>query len=383
MTRNLADQPLATLAQSFQALEDRAARLPEACREELKAAFREVSQAIAAVHAAREAELSLLASTPGGPLVQVNPSRADTILGHVFNAIPDLLTIHDQDYNIIMSNWHGGVPAPPAAERSGRLKCYEVYLHHNQPCHQCQLRTVMATGRPQKIVKYNPVDHRIREISAFPIRDETGQVVLVAEHVRDITENHLADKALKASEERFRAIFETAEDAIFIKDLSCRHIQVNPAMERLLGQSADCIIGLTERDLFGADAAHIRQQDQKVLAGEVIKKVVTLPVQGVPTTFHVVKVPLHDDAGQVVGLCGIARDITEVKQATEALRQKEKRLVGIVNAITDHMSMMDRDYNILWANPVAKRLFGQDLVGKKCYQAYHRRTEPCEPCIVN
>jgi two-component system cell cycle sensor histidine kinase/response regulator CckA len=383
MTRNLADQPLTTLEQSFQALEDQAARLPAACREELQTAFQEVSQAIAALRGAREAELSLLVGTPGEPPVQEDPGRANTILGDVFNAIPDLLTIHDLSYHIIMSNWHGDVPAPPAAERSGRLKCYEVYLHLNQPCDQCQLRTVVATGRPQKIVKYNPVDHRIREINAFPIRDETGRVVLVAEHVRDITENHLADKALKASEERFRAIFETADDAIFIKDPSFRYIQVNPAMARFHGKSADQIIGLTEKDLFGADAAHIRQQDRKVLAGEVIKSIVTLPVQGVPTTFHVVKVPLHDDAGQIVGLCGIARDITEVKQAAEALRQKEERLAGMVDAITDHVSMMDRDYNILWANPVAQRVFGQDLVGKKCYQAYHRQEKPCENCNVS
>jgi two-component system cell cycle sensor histidine kinase/response regulator CckA len=383
MTRNLADQPLTTLARSFQALEDHAARLPAACREELQAAFQEVSQAIAALHAAQEGGLSLVAGTPGEPQVQEDPGGADTILRHVFRAIPDLLTIHDLDYHIIMSNWHGGVPVPPAAERGGRLKCYEVYLHRDRPCDQCQLRTVVATGRPQKVVKYSPVDHHIREIHAFPIRNETGRVVLVAEHVRDITENHLADKALKASEERFRAIFETAQDAIFIKDRSFRYIQVNPAMERLFGQPADQIIGLTEKELFGPDAAHIRQQDEKVLKGEVIKRVVTLPVQGVSATFHVVKVPLHDDAGQVVGLCGIARDITEVKQAAEALRQKEERLAGMVDAITDHMSMMDQDYNILWANSVAQGLFGPDLVGKKCYQAYHRQAKPCENCAVS
>jgi two-component system cell cycle sensor histidine kinase/response regulator CckA len=382
MTRKLKEQPWATLERCFQALKDKAGRLPEACRKELKAPFQEVAQAIAAVQGAREAELSLWGGTPVGPQVQEDPGPADTILGHVFRAIPDLLTIQDLDYHVIMSNWHWPGSAL-AAERGGRPKCYEVYLHRDRPCDQCQLRAVVATSRPQRMVKFNPVDHRIREIHAFPIQDETGRVVLVAEHVRDITENHLADKALKESEERFRAIFETAQDAIFIKDKSFRYIQVNPAMERLLGQPGDRIIGLTGKDLFGADAAHIRKQDQRVLKGEVMKGVVTLPVQGVPTTFHVIKVPLHDDAGQVVGLCGIARDITEVKQAAEALRQKEERLAGIVNAITDHMSMMDRDHNILWANEVAQRLFGQDLIGKKCYQAYHRQEKPCAKCIVS
>jgi two-component system cell cycle sensor histidine kinase/response regulator CckA len=382
MPRKLTDQPLAALDHCFQALKDKAGCLPEACRQELTTDLQNLAQALAALREVREAESSLLEGIPNGPQVQEDPGQADTILGHVFNAIPDLLTIHDPDYHVVMSNWHWP-GLTPAAAPGVRRKCYEVYLHRDRPCDQCQLQAVVATGRPQRKIKYSPVDHRVREIHAFPIRDETGRVALVAEHVRDVTENHLADKALKESEERFRAVFETAQDAIFIKDSSFRYIQVNPAMERLLGQPADHIIGLTEKDLFGADTAHIRKQDQKVLKGEVMKKVVTLPVQRVPTTFHVVKVPLHDDAGQVVGLCGIARDITEVKQAAEALRQKEERLAGIVNAITDHMSMMDRDHNILWANEVAKRLFGPDLISKKCYQAYHRQEKPCEPCIVS
>jgi len=48
------------------------------------------------------------------------------------------------------------------------------------------------------------------------------------------------------------------------------------------------------------------------------------------------------------------------------------------------MSMMDRDLNIIWANEIAKNMFGDDLVGRKCYEAYHHRKTPCEPypCIT-
>ncbi len=382
MPRKLTDQPLATLEHCFQALKDKAGSLPEACRQELTTDFQKLAQAIAGLREDREAESRLLKGTPDGPQVQEDLDQADTILRHVFRTIPDLLTILDLDYRVIMSNWHWHDFIPEEARR-GHPKCYQAFLKKDRPCNDCQLRAVVATDQPQRVIKVHPVNKRVREIHAFPIRDKTGRVALVAENVRDITERYLADKALKESEERFRAVFETAQDAIFIKDSSFRYIQVNPVMERLLGQPADRIIGLTERDLFGVDAAHIRKQDQKVLKGEVMKRVVTLPVQGVRTTFHVVKVPLHDDAGQIVGLCGIARDITEIKQAAEALREKEERLAGIVNAITDHMRMMDRDHNILWANEVAQRLFGPDLIGKKCYQAYHRQEKPCENCIVS
>jgi PAS domain S-box-containing protein len=71
-----------------------------------------------------------------------------------------------------------------------------------------------------------------------------------------------------------------------------------------------------------------------------------------------------------------------VVERTAELRESEEKLAGIVYSITDHMSMMDKDYNILWTNEVARHLFGPDLVGRKCYEAYHWREKPCEPCVV-
>jgi len=69
--------------------------------------------------------------------------------------------------------------------------------------------------------------------------------------------------------------------------------------------------------------------------------------------------------------------------SVKKLQESEQRFTGIVDSITDRMSMMNRDHNILWANGVAKRLFGKDIIGRKCYDVYHRRNAPCEPCIVS
>ena len=65
------------------------------------------------------------------------------------------------------------------------------------------------------------------------------------------------------------------------------------------------------------------------------------------------------------------------------LRKSEEKPSGVIDSIPDHMSMMDRQHNILWANEVAKNLFGPNLVGKKCYASYHGYDKPCEPCIVS
>jgi len=65
------------------------------------------------------------------------------------------------------------------------------------------------------------------------------------------------------------------------------------------------------------------------------------------------------------------------------LRKSEEKLSGLIDLIPDHMSMMDRQHNILWANEVAKNLFGPNLLGKKCYSSYHGYDKPCEPCVVS
>ncbi|MBC2715618.1 MAG: PAS domain S-box protein [Desulfobacteraceae bacterium] len=138
---------------------------------------------------------------------------------------------------------------------------------------------------------------------------------------RDITERKQAEAALHASQQWFRAIFETAEDSIFIKDRHLRYTHVNPAMERIFGVPASQLLEKSDKELFGDEAgAHIGEADSCVLRGEITNEEHTKPVAGVPTTFHVIKVPIRDNSGEIISLCGIARDITAQKVAIDELR---------------------------------------------------------------
>jgi PAS domain S-box-containing protein len=186
-----------------------------------------------------------------------------------------------------------------------------------------------------------------------PIRDAGGQVTASAAIIRDITERKRAEEALRESEERFRALFEAAEDSIFIKDTTLRYTLVNPAMERVLGRRAPELIGLTEVELFGAEGMeHIQQVDRRVLAGETIAEEHTKPARGRPRTFHLVKAPMRDHASKIIGLCGIARDITERKQAEEALRESEQRSRIIAESVTDVIYEWDLKDKVDWYGDV-------------------------------
>jgi PAS domain S-box-containing protein len=76
------------------------------------------------------------------------------------------------------------------------------------------------------------------------------------------------------------------------------------------------------------------------------------------------------------------RQAIEMREAQVALRENEQKLAGIVDSVTDHMSMIDEQHNIVWANDIAKCSSGPDLIGKKCYATYRGHDKACKLCIV-
>ncbi len=135
------------------------------------------------------------------------------------------------------------------------------------------------------------------------------------------------EEALRESEEKFRIISESAIDSIFIKDVHLKYIYVNLAMEKLFGLSASNLIGKTENELFGEEAEKdISELDKKVFKGEVTIEKIEKQFSGILHSFHIIKVPFRNSEGKIIGLCGIARDITEIKKAEKELKLYARQL---------------------------------------------------------
>ena len=150
------------------------------------------------------------------------------------------------------------------------------------------------------------------------------------------------ERAIKRSEERFRAIFESAHDTIFLKDRSLRYTQVNPAMANLFGAAAYRLVGRDDVDLFGPEAARrIQAMDRRVLEGEVVEVEEAKRVGGEERVFDVVKAPIRDSKERIEGLCGIVRDITERKRAEEALKEANQQLEATLGALPDLLFEVD------------------------------------------
>ncbi len=143
--------------------------------------------------------------------------------------------------------------------------------------------------------------------------------------ITDLSARKQAEEALRVSEGLFKAVFQSANDCIYIKDTQLRFTHVNPALARLVGRPAADLVGLTSQDLYGLQAGnHIAEVDRRVLEGESIEEEHTRPISGTLRTFHDIRVPLRDAAGGIVGICGISRDITERKWISPVMYVAER-----------------------------------------------------------
>ncbi len=131
----------------------------------------------------------------------------------------------------------------------------------------------------------------------------------------EVAEREKAEEAARTSEQRFRAIFEGAEECIFIKSRSGKYTAVNPACERLLGLSASKLVGMVEEEAFqGRSAAQIRELDTRALKGDPVQEEITITVSGRPITWLETRIQLREKPGEPVGICVIAHDISDRKR---------------------------------------------------------------------
>lgn len=157
--------------------------------------------------------------------------------------------------------------------------------------------------------------------------------------------------------------------------MSLSYILVNRAMCELFLLDCSEILGKTDADIFGAEAAaHIAEMDERVIRGETVRETPDKLILGEIRTFDTVKVPLRDADGQVTGLCGIARDITDRKQSENAFLDKSREFETFFSCSLDLMCIADlggcfRRLNAEWERTLGYPL--TELEGRQLLDFVH------------
>lgn len=145
---------------------------------------------------------------------------------------------------------------------------------------------------------------------------------------------------------RLKAIVEHSPDAVYIRNLEGVMVLVNAAGAEGLGIDAADIIGkLPEEILPPPVAARIRESDEAVLqTGEVLTYESRMRnLSGREMTFLISKYPYRDTAGRIIGLIGIMRDITELKQLQECLTDQNLQLQRIDRQKSEFVSALSHE----------------------------------------
>jgi PAS domain S-box-containing protein len=217
-------------------------------------------------------------------------------------------------------------------------------------------------------------DIRWGSLSTSLIRGQDGEPLYALAMVDDITDHKGAEDTLR----QYEFMVESAHDAIFFKDRQSRYIIANEKTLESFGLSHEQVIGKSDYEIMPEreQAKQNIDDDQAVLETgkpkEIIKEM--NGADGEKRWFQAIKVPQFDENGDVIGLIGIARDITKHKRADEELRIREQKLRALLNAPTESAILVDTEGTIQDINRIAAQRLGKSvksLIGMGIYDYLH------------
>ena len=168
------------------------------------------------------------------------------------------------------------------------------------------------------------------------VTDDAGKMIgLVSEH--DLTQTMAAgllDEKFEVDEIFLRTFIDTIPDLVWLKDVRGVYLACNRRFELLVGAKQAEIVGKTDYDFVDKEMADsFRDHDRKAMAADkssVNEEWVTFASDGYRGLFETIKTPMRDSQGQLIGVLGVARDITRRKQTALQLDDYRQRLEGLV-----------------------------------------------------
>ncbi|HEK85352.1 MAG TPA: PAS domain S-box protein [Candidatus Aminicenantes bacterium] len=242
---------------------------------------------------------------------------------------------------------------------------------------------VYRTGQPKGGVEIQVTDvngkvHNV-EFSISLKKNTSGEPSGFYGIIHDVTERVKAEDELRQAYARISELMEAFPDAIYFKDLSGRYLIVNQAMEKLTGRRKEEIIGKKDEEIFPEELARqCRQSDEQVIqTGRAGVFFETLPLEnGQLCYFESHKALFIDDQGQVYGIVGLSRDVTDKKLAEDKLNQSERDFRSLFENSTLGLYRTTPDGRILLANPTLVRMLGYESFEELASRNLEKEGEP-------
>ncbi len=259
---------------------------------------------------------------------------------------------------------------------------FDLYPHKEN---ERIFRSVVESGEPFYVYA-KPFDHPDQpergttywDWNLKPVKDAYGKVKGVVLSLHDVTEREKAKESLR----QYKRVVEGSKDLMTAIDKNYRYLFANQTYLRYHRLEEDQVVGKTVKEVLGEDVfkESVKPMVDRCLNGESIRYEMTreYPEMG-EKHLDVQYYPIKEENEDIIGLAGVIRDITERKEAEEAIINERNKLFNILNSMEDGVYIVNQQYDIEFVNPALKKEFGP-VRGRKCYEYLHDREEPCPWC---
>ena len=229
-----------------------------------------------------------------------------------------------------------------------------------------------------ELVSHTKNGDKFIDLTAFTVFNDKGEVSCHVGISRDISKRIKAEQALKESETKYRILAEKMHDVVWILDLDLKLVYVSPSTKLALGFTPEERMTMKIEDCMVPESLDyamqvlineaVTGQDEKADKDRgVILELEYYHKDGSTRWLEQSINGIYDDNGDLTGIMGVARDISERKKAKDALQQSEESYRGLFNSVTDAIYVLDQDGKFIDVNVGAVTMYGyphEILVGK-------------------
>ena len=242
-----------------------------------------------------------------------------------------------------------------------------------------EMAAAQARRRGMFSFTHRRADGALCDVEVVSVPVEVGGRVLLRSLVEDVRERTLAEgdrertlaeRQLHETTAFLSALLESIPDIVFFKDLGGHYLVCNSAHASFLGRDVADVIGRTDGELFGGQTAdHFREGDALVLAaGESLQREEWVTRHdGARVLIDMHKASLRNASGDVIGVVGVGRDVTERRRAETQLRESETRLRDFAFSTAQWLWEVDERGVYTYSSQRADDFFGHsrgDVIGK-------------------
>lgn len=214
---------------------------------------------------------------------------------------------------------------------------------------------------------------RWMESNTKPERNVNGDITWYG-YVHDITERKKSELILDETRQRLHCVIQSIPDPVWMKDVNGVFVACNHGIVRLFNTKEEDIIGKDDYDFFEPELAEFyRNKDRSAVEADdarINEELWTFRDNGEQALMETRKVPVKSEDGTLLGVIGVARDITERKRIEEKLKENKAHLLAIISTIPDKIWLKDINGIYLMCNSAYEKFLGvpQDkIIGKTDY----------------